>query len=175
MIHKVRHGVFETNSSSTHAISIAEAPTFNDTLHVESDGRVVIRTDEFGWEWTRNTDAATKASYLATHLSAKKGQEPYSGKDCRDGQTEIFETVIKDHTGATEVVVVGNGCSYRPNGYIDHQSVGTANKALESYDACKTFLFSTSSVLFTGNDNSDNPYGKEFEDASDMPEWMRES
>lgn len=24
-------------------------------------------------------------------------------------------------------------------------------------------------------DNSDNPYGKEFEDASDMPEWMRES
>lgn len=172
MTTKVRRGVFETNSSSTHAISIAEAPTFTDTLHPNDDGVVQIEVGEYGWEWETYSDAWSKASYLATGLATmaiEKGPtkgDPiaYSNRSQYKffpGGYVMFEnfcTTIMEHTGATDVWIMpqhGND-NYWPFGYIDHQSDGVYRNAVHSKEACKSALFCRKSVLYTGNDNSEN-------------------
>lgn len=136
----IRHAVFETNSSSTHAISLAKSPTFDAVIDIIND-KVLIQTREFGWEFDRYTDFETKASYLATFI------DKYTKAKDSIQFLALFTKVITDYTNA-KVSIFNN-----PNSYIDHQSIHVARHALANYDACKRFLFSSQSVLFTGNDN----------------------
>ena len=64
---KVRRGVFETNSSSTHALVISDVFTGIDTIPVQDDGKVHIFPGEFGWGPEVYHDAPAKASYCYTH------------------------------------------------------------------------------------------------------------
>ena len=52
MTKQTRHSVFETNSSSTHSISIAYSSSVGDLmsiLPVNDEGNVVLNGGEFGW------------------------------------------------------------------------------------------------------------------------------
>jgi hypothetical protein len=143
---KIRHGVFETNSSSTHSITVPKDAAINDSLRVSEDGVCEIETGEFGWEYARYTDAATKASYCATF--AKNTNE-------RSYEYRLI-SVIKNKTGAKSVKI--NQCSneeYNQWGYIDHQSIENEcpQSAFESDECLERFIFSRDSELVTDNDN----------------------
>jgi hypothetical protein len=63
----IRKGVFETNSSSTHSITIADSGKLQNTLPI-TDGKIFVTCEEFGWEQEVHTDAYTKLSYLKTNI-----------------------------------------------------------------------------------------------------------
>jgi hypothetical protein len=132
----VRKGVFETNSSSSHSVSIADDTKqfVMDTIYPDQFGVVEIHGDEFGWEWFKHNDAATKASYAAQQFSYD------------DSALETLAEVIKEQTGADEVKFIG-----LDNGYVDHDSTGIVPKDRGSL---RNFIFNKNSWLFGGNDNS---------------------
>ena len=138
----IRSGVFETNSSSSHSITISPAiDGLYDTITPDSNGIITLQGGRFGWEWERYIDAETKANYAGIYALN------YSKTD------QLIE-VIKEHTGAKEVRLnFSTDWSGSHHSYIDHQSSDTAAKAFTSNQTLKDFLFSPKSVLFTGNDN----------------------
>lgn len=135
MIEKIRHSVFETNSSSTHSICIAKEQklTLPEKLHFSSG--------EFGWECTRLGSTADKASYL------------YTGCMCNGSITE-FHSIVEMLKKNNIEVSYDEKC----NGYVDHgdelhefiTDVSTDEKKLLNY------LFSELSFIITGNDNSED-------------------
>ena len=142
---KIRRSVFETNSSSSHSITIAKEKHFiPEQLYIEEDGTCKIFTGEFGWEEAYYHDAATKASYCATYV-----------KNYHLELEEMLLDVIQKETKASAgVIIVGEGESdCYPWGYIDHQSDDVCDKAFESEDNLRQFIFNKKSVLITDNDN----------------------
>lgn len=111
----IRHSVFETNSSSSHSISIAGGEYKPDRLLVE-DGVCRVYPGEFGWEVEDYYDAATKASYCVTYIMN------CTCDDQRDEEQEMLRRVIAQNTGADEVQFVKSCDEFWPWGYIDHQS-----------------------------------------------------
>lgn len=142
----IRHNVFETNSSSTHSISINSTTELYDSITPDSNGVITLTGGEFGWEWQQYNDALTKANYCAV--------DSYGNGDLE----KMLRDVIMEHTGAKDVVF-DLTTDYRQDNYsyIDHQSVGTSHPAFSSSDNLKNFIFNPKSYLFTGNDNGDEP------------------
>lgn len=133
----IRQGVFETNSSSSHSLSIAkDSDGILDTILPDEDGIIVLNGGEFGWEWEAYNDPLTKANYCAVD---------------QPDQIAMLTAVICQHTGAKSIQIDIS------NSYIDHQSQGTASEAFVSMETLKRFIFDPRSYLFTGNDNSDAP------------------
>jgi hypothetical protein len=132
----IRKGVFETNSSSSHSIAIAseDKQFVLDTIYPDQHGTIIIRGDEFGWEWFKHNDAGTKAAYAAQQFAYD------------NNALETLEYVIKEQTGAERVIFEG-----LDDGYIDHDSHGILGKS--AYEL-KNFIFNKNSWLFGGNDNS---------------------
>lgn len=143
----VRNGVFETNSSSSHSISIcADADGIYDTIVPDSDGVIVLAGGEYGWEWVKYNDPLTKANYSAVD------------QHTNHEHATMLKEVIKEHTGA-KVVVFAFSLDWNTGGYsyIDHDSVGTAGQVFESKETLKNYLFSPKSWLYLGNDNEPHP------------------
>jgi hypothetical protein len=165
MTTQTRHGVFETNSSSTHSISIhASSDGVYDTLPVNDDGVVHLRGGSFGWEWNRYNDAETKANYCAIDAHSRYCEKDYNETPFSDeviaARVQMLKEVIMEVTGAKDVVFDFSTEYNRSNwSYIDHQSYGTSFDAFESKEALKEFIFNPKSVLRTGNDNDDVPAG----------------
>jgi hypothetical protein len=132
----IRKGVFETNSSSSHSISIAsnDKEFVLDTLYPDQNGIVTVEGDEYGWDWFKTNDAATKASYVAQ-------SNMYD-----EAKLDMLKEVIMEQTGADDVVFVG-----LQDGYVDHDSTDVAPKTKHEL---KNFIFNKNSWLFGGNDNS---------------------
>jgi len=73
---QTRQAVFETNSSSTHSLSISSSSTdLLDTLPLNEQGEVVLNGGQFGWEVEDYSDAGTKASYAAIYVSEWSGEK----------------------------------------------------------------------------------------------------
>lgn len=62
---QIRKSVFETNSSSTHSISISSHGDI-ELVTPDDEGNINVDIGQFGWEEEIHSDFATKASYLAT-------------------------------------------------------------------------------------------------------------
>lgn len=141
---RIRHGVFETNSSSTHSISLAntEKKFCSDSLPIDKDGGISIYPGEFGWEQERYYDAYTKASYALTYAFATGSKE-----------IVMLQEVIQEHTGVKDVKLHLSEINYFPFGNIDHQSIDVCQKCFESKEVLKAFIFNPQSVLTTDNDN----------------------
>lgn len=165
---KIRRGIFETNSSSTHSISIALGlpPTdieltpdeqrlleklegssaLLDRLTPDEDGvlRLEYCNREFGWERETYTDAGTKAVYC---FIDQRGNED---------RLKMLKEVLMEQTKA---VAVDFGydpeADYRSGewGYIDHQSAGTSDPAFADKETLRNFIFNRHSRLETDNDN----------------------
>jgi hypothetical protein len=131
----IRSGVWETNSSSSHSVSIAdETKQFVlDTLYPNDEGVIVIEGDEFGWDWFKHNDAATKASYAAIQFQYD------------DTTLDLIREIIMEQTGADDVTF------NLDSGYIDHDSRGILSSSKEDL---RNFIFNKNSWLFGGNDNS---------------------
>jgi len=153
---KTRRSVFETNSSSTHSISIASGAETLDTLPMEN-GVVAIEGGEFGWEVNDYYDACSKASYCMT-WAFQYGTEEHR---------EMLKRVIQQRTGADKVVLRQGDDSYYPNGYIDHQSDDVCKEAFKSEKSLRDFIFDPRSWFHTCNDNGgcsrcDEEYEKKY-------------
>lgn len=135
----IRKGVFETNSSSSHSISLAaeDKDFILDTIYPDQDGVIKLTGGEFGWDWFKHNDAQTKANYAAVDL----------------GRSELLVEVIKEQTGAKEVLFLFTDDHNGPNwSYIDHDSTGTTPRDKQEL---RNFIFNKNSWLFGGNDNSE--------------------
>lgn len=156
---QVRRGVFETNSSSSHSLTLAGAKTSNPLFSKEvlREGTVLVAPGSFSWEWQRFYSLEHKLSYLLT--SVLRGEPtPSRGlrgctKQVRD-ESEAFDRVcrmVKEHTGV-EVLVAPDA-----SGYIDHQSEDLGPRIMASDDTLRALLFDENSCIQTGNDNSAPP------------------
>ena len=142
----IRHGVFETNSSSSHSISISRLTDgIYDTIPPDKNGIIKLSGGQYGWEWETYSLSIDKANYAATFA-----------KDSKE-QLNILAEVIKDHTGARKVKYDFGTDDYCA--YIDHQSAATETSAefFNSKKSLKDFLFNPKSYVRTGNDNSEDP------------------
>ena len=134
----VRTGVFETNSSSSHSLSLAreDQEFVLDTIYPNQDGVIRVNGREFGWGWDRFNDPMIKLAYM-----------------CQDNQhddywMDLIKEVVMKQTGATEVIFEEG------DGYIDHDGVGTTGDIRGDRDEVRNFIFNKNSWLFIGNDNS---------------------
>jgi hypothetical protein len=138
----IRTGVFETNSSSTHSISINNDQGRYESITPDDDGVLRVFTGEFGWEEERYNDARTKLSYMMIYVRDWCGtmQEHFSN---------ILKQVVKEHTLCEDVVLMDK------DGYIDHQSVEDNDYHYLFQDPLqlKNFIFNPGSTLTTDNDN----------------------
>jgi hypothetical protein len=161
----IRKNIFETNSSSSHSISIdfdsPEADLLT-SLEVNSKGEVIIYTRTFGWEVEDYYDAETKASYCWTWANSYTDNKKY---------LTMLEKVIKEQTGAESITFSPKDASYMDydeedsdldyedgaldieSGSIDHQSQDVCRKAFRSERSLRRFIFSSKSLLHTDNDN----------------------
>jgi len=139
----IRHSVFETNSSSTHSISISsESNGIYETIE-PVDGVITLIGGEFGWAWDQYNSAMVKANYAAIYAMS-------------NGLTEMLTDILKEHTGAKEVVLsFSNDYDSDHYSYIDHQSHDCCGAAFLSKESLKDFIFNPKSWLFTGNDNEE--------------------
>ena len=162
----IRKGLPETNSSSSHAISISLSKDYYtpETMNLNIDENGVLRiegSDSFGWEYEKYNDALTKIKYVFGIPEVKNS--PKMKKRIKD--------IIKSFTGAKKVVLgweekyledlKENGgdeveiYNYGPG--IDHNSSEIFPEILESSETIKDFIFNPNSWLFLGNDNSSEP------------------
>lgn len=133
----VRKGVFETNSSSSHSLSVAreDQDFFIDPIYPDQHGVITVYDDQFGWEWAKYNDSMTKLAYLLQD----QGSMHY----------DLIEEAVLQQTGAEKLVFI------EEDGYIDHEGRGTTSGVCGSKDSIINFVFNKNSWLFTGNDNSE--------------------
>lgn len=147
---KIREGVFETNSSSTHSISICTEDTnrlLDTCLQPNDDGVINLEGGEFGWGIEDHYDAITKANYIALWSNV------YSGGRFDD----VIKEVICNQTGAKEVIFLFSPDSNWDDenySYIDHQSADNDYSYIcEDKDLLRHFIFNRQSFLHLDNDN----------------------
>ena len=150
----VRHGVFETNSSSSHSISIVGGTYKPDTIPV-IDGICRIYGGEFGWGIEQYNDAATKASYC---LVFAYGDSDFSDPHVKSAPLypellEMLRAVVAERVGAP--------VEFDMDGwyYIDHQSRDRryrdtpGDEAFSSPESLRDFIFNPASELLIDHDN----------------------
>lgn len=148
MKRQIRQYVFETNSSSTHAICISKD---HDISNLKLPDTVAFTHGEFGWECEKLRSIWEKASYLYEAILGT-----YRDADPEEKLEHIKEALNK----------YGIVCDFEPssddiwdNGYIDHVGEDDMPEWLENMtndeDALLTYLFGDAFVI-TGNDNGDD-------------------
>lgn len=142
----IRKGLFETNSSSTHAICIGKN---NHDLEIPSE--LTFKVGEFGWEDEIYYDVTTLASYLYTALTTW-----YDKKELTKHVNRIY-TLLGNNGCKATFIEPSVGAWGLTDGYIDHsEGLGEfLNKVLSSDKALLRYLFSPNSFIVTGNDNGD--------------------
>lgn len=146
---QVRQGVFETNSSSTHAICIARERS-------KPLDRVEFKIGDFGWSHHVYHDTETKASYLYTAAC------DFYGTDMADRISEILSPYGIECVFTKRPMYVSYNSThcYLANGGIDHaEECGEfLDKTLNDPAILIDFLFGDKSYIETGNDNDDYSY-----------------
>lgn len=156
---QVRNGVFETNSSSTHAVSVC---AFDINKH-EIPETVVFETGDFGWEIRDYNDVDSKAAYLWTAVVSE-----YQYLDEEEDLIRIKSAFTKILNDAGVKNVYFKDADYKTSdwvsrpyldvdGYIDHAGdlFGWANEMIEEPELLLGYLFNNESVVSTGNDNDE--------------------
>lgn len=162
---KTRSNVFETNSSSVHAICI----TKNDRVLNELTQYVRFRFDDFGWEFRDLRSLHEKASYLYTAILCNYDTKEESDKfiekiksaltkngvtyDFDEPEFEIFNYATENGGQETR--------RWLASGYVDHPQdlIYFIDDVCNDENKLMKYLFSSQSCVITANDNSDN-YGR---------------
>lgn len=162
---QVREGVFETNSSSTHAISIGAFPidkTFIPKVVKFSTGM------EFGWENEHYTEWFSKACYFwmtvlcwNSDLEKERVLNEYKEKITKI-LTDAGVEYVEFETGEYVESSWKKGHKYIDfGGYIDHYpGIDFVDDLLAEPELFLSYLFNPNSEIETGNDNDD--YTPEF-------------
>ncbi len=130
---KVRRGIFETNSSSSHSLSIGVISNEERTVDEVPDNTLVLGIGEYGWEWEDYDMWYEKADYISILL----GEEGI----------ELIKKVI--HKKFPNI-----NLHFKFSGYIDHGSEYTEDW-MKDEETLFIFFFGSGGVS-TGNDNDDD-------------------
>jgi len=157
---QIRRNLFETNSSSTHAITIAN--NSDDDFKNNLPKVLELELGEFGWEFDRYQTTFERASYLFTAIVYNGWVEEYMPK--------LVDTLKKwgVEVRYPELKKIESG--YRPGDfyfepvegrgyfYIDHgfELKDFVEKLFSDETLLMNYLFSPESFVSTGNDNSDD-------------------
>lgn len=170
MTTNIRTGVFETNSSSSHSITLCISPVSSmDKIPLTEDGEARIYPGEFGWGISDHNDAPTKASYCLVHAMSTLPRETIEMDDNGDSDeppkpphatqaelklplVQMLERVIKRGTKCEQVKFVPDS-GYDRWGYIDHQSTDVPYTVFTDEDTLFRFIFNPRSELHIDNDN----------------------
>ena len=146
----IRHGLFETNSSSTHAICIAKS---NDGLVIPNE--LIFTFGDFGWDEHFDYDVVDKASYFYTALYNTYDEDIKKNFD--DIKNHIYEVLYDAGCECEFIEPKMTTYSWADSGYIDHQNevAPWLHKLIKNDKLLFRFLFSPDSFIVTGNDNSD--------------------
>jgi hypothetical protein len=151
MKRQIRRSVFETNSSSTHAICITKGG-------YEKHDYIEFHIGEFGWEVDTYNDVYSRASYLITAIFG-------SNKDYADKKLQQLKDIL-DNNNIEYVIPTPEIKSWEYNGeieyyynidgYIDHagETREFVEAVLSDSDTLFRYLFGDSMII-TGNDNGD--------------------
>ena len=155
---QIRQGVFETNSSSTHAISICEFHS-----NIELPEVVLFETNQdFGWEFEDYTDVYSKANYLWLAICYKYnnlGQEDELIR-AKSTLTQYLERIgVKAEFEDRRYVESEwyDDMYINMRGYIDHPEdlYELVDAVLESPELLYGYLFNSESMVSTGNDSDE--------------------
>lgn len=175
MKRQIRRSVFETNSSSTHSVSISHKNShyFNEDCldeYMDYNNKIHVTFGEFGWEIKSYYSPYKKLQYIVTMLAETEGRN-ISSVD------ELFETdgfklindAIADYCNCNGIWIDSEMSidSYEwdektytyleHDGYIDHQSFedySSVRDFLDDYGIDVTqFIFDEGVCLITDNDN----------------------
>jgi len=165
-------GLVETNSSSSHALSICSEPEnyakpgdpeFD--LDIRDNILYVPERDDFGWEYEKSNSCQTKLQYVCAIVF-----ESYKPLHSQKEPTRL-KRLLKKYLGVKDIVFewektylenykYKDADHYLGSPSIDHQSYSEAREEiLESNKTILDFIFNKKSWYFGGNDNSDNPRG----------------
>lgn len=154
MATKIRQSLFETNSSSTHSLSLGVYSTNGACTIPVENGVVSIKMDgDYGWGIETFTDQYEIARYLLQQALVQYYRPEYT-----TWISNIVD-VIKEVTGAESVVISGVSFDEEDSnrliieGYVDHQSVGEFNEVLKDKNLIKNAIFGDGSLLVIDNDN----------------------
>jgi hypothetical protein len=141
----IRQNIFETNSSSSHSLSISEnTDGIFDTIDCDEGGVIHITGGYFGSEWDAHNDVLTKINYCATDQ-----------KDHPEN-LKLLTEVIKEQTCCSDVIYHMRSDGYS-NASIDHESTGTSNELFIDKEKLRNFLFNPSNAIITGGDERFGP------------------
>ena len=157
MKRQIRQGVFETNSSSVHAICIS---LVDEPLRIPE--KIEFSCDDFGWEYDKLTSITEKARYLYTCIPYLNDFDKIKGcfnfiyhtlrkAGVEDVYFEAYELTVSTWNEADVNLYI------KPkDGYVDHGSETKEFVEAVCTDENKllNYLFSNKSYIFTGNDNS---------------------
>lgn len=161
---QIRRNVFETNSSSSHSLTLSESDTAAALSYTPADiqtGELHITARSFGWEWCRYHLLVNKLAYFladqATHAECTSAS--MTAEDLPGPVARVLQ-VIEDHIGA-KIVITPEASDYDEGvslGSVDHESVGTISEMISASDAeIIKFFTQIDSYIETGNDNSTAP------------------
>jgi hypothetical protein len=140
MTEQIRRSIFETNSSSTHSLSISDGIGILDTIKPNEDNVIILTGGEFYWQWEKTNDTLTKANYC---VQSFKNNEVL---------TKLLIETIEEHTQAKVKI------EFESDSGIDHQSSDLIYKKISNNkEKLKEFIFSKDSWLYLGNDNNTIP------------------
>lgn len=156
---QIRDAVFETNSSSTHSVTIAPDEVRDMSLLSKAaleSGVLEIHIDrDYGWGWERLYKPENKIAYLISQLS--RGDAPEG--DYHEDKAEAFMEAEDKIRILLESVERFTGCKVKvfvETDYfgVDHDSAGVGTDLIWYEEKLIDFLFSKESYIQLGNDNS---------------------
>lgn len=154
---KIRKGIFETNSSSSHSFSMGPEGRFGAVLPMDTDGVIHVQEDEWETNSCKTNDSLSKLSYLLAFAYTIGSWD--DGSDFEKYRDFIFK-VVMDFTGAT-------GIDWTPDSTIDHQSTDIIDpRDLLDPEFIKEFVFNEGTWIYTIWDSYDPEPGF-YEDTRD--------
>ena len=162
---QVRIGVFETNSSSTHAICID-----TDANDLQIPYSIIITPDDYGWGWSLLDTPAKRASYYFSAIWEKcvpYGSDASKCKELSKHMNRVVDVLTKAGVTLIEFDMPSGKdlCAWGLSSDGFYYSVGVDHiEELEEFlNAMKNdrtlirFILGSGSYVVTGNDNVDTP------------------
>lgn len=167
-----RVGVVETNSSSSHTLTISMKddlikrgdPDLN--LTITKDNKLYIPSERvlFGWDWEMFSDCKSRFLYAAALIYSQASCDFNNYKKVQAFKGKIKEYLAVDEVvfqwdldfmGSTDKEIFGE---WIDTSSVDHQSNYEGYlQVFENTDTLIHFIFSRNSLIYTGNDGSDCP------------------
>ena len=165
----MRWGCYETNSSSSHCVTVQGKENIDDCgvdRYVGDDGYIHIELGEYGWSGDPCDTFISKLEYaMSMVLHTEYTDFNYYDDDFTVDQDrledldgyQIILSAIRDHIYCEGIIIEKRKGAFYPYGYIDHQSHEYYKSLAEFLDdwnvSTDRFLFDDGVVIHILNDN----------------------